>query len=494
MGNISRRRFLAYAGGLVPVFASRRTMARASAATGTAKPNILFIMTDDQAASAMGAYGNDILPTPNMDRLAREGMRFEYAFVTNSLCTPSRVSYLTGRYSHATGVRTNRAEPSEQLDWNDPENLKPRNSADDPVMPRSEVTFPEILKRHGYRTAFIGKSHIRPWNRDRQYDYYFGFKRQGRYNNPVIAENFGDETFEDKAYKGHLTDVLADHAIKFIEQKHDKPFCMLVWFKAPHDNWEAADRFKHLFKDVRFPRPSTWDLDLDQKVPAVRNTHMQIGEADRTVDYDSYMRKYCQTLVGVDENVGRILDALDNAGLTDDTVVIYTSDNGMFLGEFNMLDKRLMYEPSIRVPFLVRYPKLVRSHTTTKKMVLNIDVAPTALDLADVPIPPNMHGRSVKPLLAGDEDGWRTEWLYEYYEYPWFHRVKPFRGVRTERYKYIHWYSTSPQQFELYDLLSDPDEINNLADDPQHLGLRRQLHDRLQELRRETGDPDLGEN
>lgn len=167
MGNISRRRFLAYAGGSLPVFAGGCTMDRVSAATGTAKPNILFIMTDDQAASAMGAYGNDILTTPNMDRLAREGMRFEYAFVTNSLCAPSRVSYLTGRYSHATGVRKNRAEPFEQLNWNDPENLIPRNTPDDPVMPTAEVTFPEILKLHGYRTAFIGKSHIRPWNRAR---------------------------------------------------------------------------------------------------------------------------------------------------------------------------------------------------------------------------------------------------------------------------------------------------------------------------------------
>jgi arylsulfatase A-like enzyme len=494
MENISRRRFLTYASGIVPVLGGGYTRARALAATESAKPNILFIMTDDQAVSAMGAYGNDILRTPNMDRLAREGMRFEYAFVTNSLCAPSRVSYLTGRYSHSTGVRTNRAAPVRELDWNDPENLVPRDTVDDPIMPRSEVTFPEILKSHGYETAFIGKSHIRPWNRDRRYDYYFGFKGQGRYHNPVIAENFGDEKFEDKVYDGHVTDVLADHAIKFIMRKHDKPFCMLVCFKAPHANWEAADRFKHLFKDVRFPKPSTWDYDLNKKVPAVRDTYMQVGKADRTVDYDSYMRDYYQTLVGVDENVGRILDALDKARLTDDTVVIYTSDNGMFLGEFNMLDKRLMYEPSIRVPFLVRYPKLVPASTTTKKMVLNIDVAPTVLDLAGVPVPRNMHGRSIRPLLTGREEGWRTDWLYEYYEYPWWHRVRPFRGIRTDRYKYIHWYSTDPEQFELYDLWTDPEEIHNLADDRQYRGLRKQLHDRLGELRHETADPDLINN
>jgi arylsulfatase A-like enzyme len=455
------------------------------------RPNFIMFMTDDQAVGAMGAYGNQILQTPNMDRIANEGMRFEYAFVTNSLCTPSRVSYLTGRYSHSTGVRTNRGEPAEELDWSDPRNLQP-SSVNDPVMPVSETIFPEILQKAGYETAFVGKSHISPWNRDRGYDYYFGFKGQGRYRNPLIAENFGDDVFEDKVYEGHVTDLLADHAVKFLEREHQNPFCLLIWFKAPHANWDADDRFKHLFEGVEFPKPETWDYDLRQKPAPVSNTYMQVGEADQTVDYNSYMRNYYQTLAGVDENVGRILDTLDERGLTNDTVVIYTSDNGMFLGEFNMLDKRLMYEPSIRVPFLVRYPRLVKTGSVNERMILNVDVAPSVLDLAGVSIPEKMHGRSIRPLLEGVEEEWRTAWLYEYYEYPWWHRVLPFRGVRTDRFKYIHWYSSDPEQFELYDLEKDPHELDNLAEDPAYEEIRLQLGARLEDLRKETGDPDIG--
>jgi arylsulfatase A-like enzyme len=461
------------------------------------RPNIVMFMTDDQAWHAMGAYGNPVLETPQMDRIADGGLRFQYAFVVNSLCTPSRVSYLTGRYGHSTGVITNQGEPNAQLDWYDDAYISNmRNAVGAPVMPTSEIIFPQILQQNGYQTAFIGKSHIAPNNRDRNYDYYFGFEGQGRYREPLIAENFGDDVFEDRRYEGHVTDVLGDHAVKFLRDVRDadRPFCLLVWFKAPHANWDAADRFKNVFDGVTFPRPETWDYDLNLKIPAVRNTYMQVGKADKTTDYDSYMKNYYQTLLGVDDNVGKVLDALDDLQLTDDTAVLYTSDNGMFLGEFNMLDKRLMYEPSIRVPFLVRYPGMTSAKAVTERMILNIDVAPTVLDLAGVVIPENMHGRSFVPVLQGNEENWREDWLYEYYEYPWWHRVKPFRGVRTDRYKYIHWYSTDLDQFELYDLQNDPTEINNLADDPAYADLRKQLHARMQVLRKESDDPDLGKN
>ncbi len=470
------------------------------AARGAAaeRPNIVMFMTDDQAWSAMGAYGNPILKTPNMDRIAAGGILFERAFVVNSLCAPSRASFLTGRYGHATGVTTNAGEPKvPQEHYSDEYIVDLSNSAGLPVMPRGEITFPEILQAHGYCTAFVGKTHLAPHNRDRGYDYYFGFKGQGRYRNPILAEHFGgDAPYEDKEYPGHLTDLLGDHAVKFLETVRDrtKPFCLLLWFKAPHANWDAPDRFKQALAGVTFPKPDTWDYDLSRKPAAVADTHMQIGKADQTVDYDSYLRNYYQCLLGVDDNVGKVLDALDRQGLAGNTAVIYTSDNGMFLGEFGMLDKRLMYEPSIRIPLLVRHPQRIRPGARTARMALNLDLAPTVLELAGVAAPGNLHGRSLVPLFAGDGSGWRTEWLYEYYEYPWWHRVRPFRGIRTDRHKLIHWYSTSPEQFELYDLAADPQELNDLAQDPASAALIRRLYERMQALRRETGDPDLGLN
>jgi len=459
--NISRREFIkvtstgllgtAFAGGL------------SSCTGGFKRPNFVFFLTDDQRWDGMSCAGNPILETPNMDRIAEKGIRFENMFVTTSLCGPSRASFLTGKYVHDHGVRRNGGELS--LD---------------------QKTFPEMLKEAGYETAFIGKWHNKDLGKGRGFDYTFGFEGQGRYHNPIIAENFGPE----KEYQGHVTDILTDHAIQFLERKHEKPFCLLLWFKAPHRSWLPAKRFEDLYKDMKMPEPSTFHDDYEGKPDAVKNTDMRIGDFDDVPDLDTFLKNYYRTLAGVDENVGRVLNVLDKRGFTDKTVVIYSGDNGFFLGEHHFFDKRLMYEPSIRVPLLVRYPSMVRPGTTNQEMVLNVDVGPTILDLAGAEIPGDMDGKSMKSLMQGKIIPWRKDFLYEYYEYPAVHSVRKNRGVRTKRWKYIHYFE-EPEEFELYDIKNDPEEMNNLYNNPAFKDVVAQLRERLMELRRELKDPDL---
>ncbi len=420
-------------------------------------------MTDDQRWDGMSCAGNPVLKTPNMDRIAAEGVRFENMFVTTSLCGPSRASFLTGRYVHNHGVRRNGEELS-----------------------KNQRTFPELLKDVGYETAFIGKWHNTDLGRGRGFDYTFGFKGQGRYHNPVISENFGPE----KEYEGHVTDILADHAIKYLEKDHEKPFCLLLWFKAPHRSWQAAKRFENLYEDTKMPEPSSFHDDYEGRPEAVKNTDMRIGDFDDVPDLDTFLRNYYRTLAGVDENVGRVLDTLDRQGFTENTVVVYTGDNGFFLGEHHFFDKRLMYEPSIRVPLLVRYPRMIKAGTTNPEMILNVDLAPTILALAGITVPVEMDGKSAKSLLEGKSVTWRTDFLYEYYEYPAVHSVRKNRGVRTKRWKYIHYFE-EPEEFELYDIQNDPEEMNNLYANPAFADVVTQLRERMAELRRDLRDPDL---
>jgi arylsulfatase A-like enzyme len=343
-----------------------------------------------------------------------------------------------------------------------------------------------MLKEARYETAFVGKWHNKDLGKGRGFDYTFGFKGQGRYYNPVIAENFGP----DKEYEGHVTDILADHAIKFLEKEHEKPFCLLLWFKAPHRSWLPAKRFEDLYKDIHMPEPSSFHDDYEGRPDAVKNTDMRVGDFDDVPDLDTFLKNYYRTLVGVDENVGRVLDTLDRLGFTDNTVVIYTGDNGFFLGEHHFFDKRLMYEHSIRVPLLVRFPKMIRPGTPNPEMILNVDLGPTILDLAGVEIPVDVDGKSMKPLLEGKSIPWRKDFLYEYYEYPAVHSVRKNRGVRTKRWKYIHYFE-EPEEFELYDIQNDPEEMNNLYDNPAYKEVVGQLRERLTELRQELKDPDL---
>ena len=442
-------------------------LALTGAAAGAAeRPNFLIFMTDDQRADAMSCAGNPILKTPNIDRLAREGMRFTNMFVTNALCAPSRATLLTGQYAHTHGV----------LDNNNRQ-LKP----DQPILA-------DLLRAAGYEVAFCGKSHMAGALRERTWDCYFGYRGQGSYLKPVIAEGTDGK---DRPYQGWMDDIVTDKAVAWLKRKRDKPFCLFLWFKAPHRSWERAPRHKDLFADVTIPKPDTYDLrakGAPGKPKAFVTADNKIGDFKDVPSLDRFVKDYYATLVGVDENVGRVLDALKEIGQVDDTAVLYTSDNGFFLGEWQAFDKRFMHEPSIRVPLLVRYPALVKPGSTCDKMVLNIDLAPTVLDLAGLPTPKWMHGRSALPLLKGASPQWRTDWLYEYFEFPGPHSVRKHRGIRTERYKLIHYYE-EPEEFELYDLAKDPGERNNLYGQPGTKDLTQQLMKRLAELRKETGDP-----
>lgn len=433
------------------------------------RPNFVILMTDDQRADALSCAGNRILKTPHIDQIAHEGMRFRNMFVTNSLCAPSRATLLTGVYSHMHGVVDNKER---------------RIPADMPLLS-------DYLRQAGYAVAFCGKSHIAGALRDRKWDYYFGYQGQGAYINPRIAEG---THAKDTIYMGYMDDIVTEKAVQWLRRKHDRPFCLFLWFKAPHRPWTRAPRHAQLFGDVTIPKPPTYDLRAlgsPGKPRAFHEADNKIGSFPDVPNLDKFVKDYYATIVAVDENVGKVLDALKETRLLDRTAIFYTSDNGFFLGEWQAFDKRFMHEPSIRVPLLVRYPPLVRAGSTCEKMVLNLDIAPTILELAGLEVPKHMQGRSLVPLLRGQEPkDWRNAWLYEYYEYPGPHSVRKHRGIRTERYKLIHYYET-PEEFELYDLQNDPEERNNLYGKPETDELVKTLRQQLEELRRQTRDPEL---
>jgi len=471
------------AAGLPLAALARRAGAAPRAASA---PNVVFIMTDDQRQDAMSAYGNAILKTPNMDRIGAGGVRFTESFVTNSLCAPSRASILTGLWSHAHGVTTNGSGP---------QNYNQQG------IPEERTTWVEELRRAGYHTGLVGKWHLR--SRPTGFDEWVIFPSQGIYNDPDMIS--GDTHLR---LRGHADDVVGDQALEFLKARpKDRPFCLLYQFKSPHRAWMPAARFAHAFDDTKIPTPRTFEDRLD--AAALRNAELALADMpdfrNRGVSPDlptherkrrnleELVRNYYRVLLSVDENVGRVLDWLDANGLAENTIVVYTSDNGFFLGEHGLFDKRLMYEPSIKVPLLVRYPARVPAARVDRThMVLNVDVAPTLLELAGVPVPAHMQGRSMVPLLeARDTSGtpWRDAFLYEYYEYPAEHCVRKHRGVRTARWKLIHFWE-QPEEYELFDLQADPDETRNLASDSRHRATLESLKARLADLRRELGDVD----
>lgn len=431
----------------------------------TTPPNFVFFMTDDQRWDSMSIAGNPILSTPNMDRIGREGAFFQNMFVTTSLCAPSRATILTGQWAHTHGYRKNSPE----------QRLK-----------EDALLFPELMQRSGYETAFIGKSHFEPYERMRRFDYFYGFRGQGSYFDPVMAEN----DTEGSVVEGYVDDIIGNKAVEFIRRSHEKPFIVFVWFKAPHHNWEPPPRHSAAFKGQRLPRPPTFGAEGTDKPSAFHNATQRFGDHPQWTNLDELGGRYYATLLAVDDNVGKVLDALDEQGQTDNTVVVYTSDNGFFLGEWNFVDKRFMYEPSIRVPLLVRFPSRVPSGLRPDEMALNVDLAPTILELAGIPVSDLMQGQSLVPLLENQDVEWRQDWLYEYYEKLRLVNVAPHRGVRSRRYKYIHYYE-DPEEFELYDLEMDPNETTNLIGDPGYSNTRVALANRLRELRRELQDPDL---
>jgi arylsulfatase A-like enzyme len=472
---------------------ARRTLAdeaglyQRRSAQPVVRPNVIFIMTDDQRQDAMSAYGNPILKTPHMDSIGAGGVRLTEFFVTNALCEPSRASFLTGLYSHTHGVLTNGGGP---------------DFADHPGLRSDQQTFVHLLRVAGYHTGIVGKWHLA--SPPTGFDQWVVFPGQGQYNDPVMIANGARVKM-----RGHADDVTGDQALEFLRTRpKDKPFCLLYQFKSPHRSWMPAERYAHVFDDVMIPVPRTFEDRLAGRPDALRRAEMAIADmpdfAERGVlpslpreerkrrNLEELVKNYYRVLLSVDENVGRVLRQLEADGLTQNTIVAYTSDNGFFLGEHGLFDKRLMYEPSIRVPMVVKYPaRIPAGRVDNAHMSLNIDVAPTLLDLAGLEVPRWMHGKSMVPILTGAAaPSWRDAFLYEYYEFPAEHCVRKNRGVRTSRWKLIHFWE-QPEEWELYDLRNDPDETQNLAYDRQHAAVVAQLKKRLAELRRESGDVDV---
>lgn len=439
------------------------------------KPNLVVMMTDDQRFDFMSCGGHPFIKTPNMDRIAKEGAQFKNAFVTNALCAPSRATLMTGQYSHANGV----------LD-----NMGTLLKADAPWMP-------DMLRAAGYEVGFVGKSHVPGHFRQKAWDYYFGFTGQGQYTNARMAETGPDGKLgPDKPYEGWMDDITTDHAVKWMKKdRGEKPFALFLFFKAPHRQWNPPARYKDLYKDAVVKKPATWDDPGNGKPRAFLQAANMFGQYPDTKDYDGMIRDYCRCITGVDDNVGKVLSALDEMKVVDDTMVMYTSDNGFFLGEWQRFDKRFMHEVSIRVPLLIRHPKSVKAGQTPAGMAINVDIAPTVLNFAGIPYPNEMHGRSLTELIAEpkatDPKPWRDAWYYEYHEFPDpSHNVNKHRGVRTEKYKFIHYYEPPfkmREEFELYDLQADPEERENLANRPKFKPSVDEMKAKLEKLRAEVG-------
>ena len=487
-------------------------------AEGPHHPNIIFIMSDDHAFQAISEYDSKLLQTPNIDRIGKEGMRFNNFFVTNSLCSPSRAVILTSEYSHLTGARDNSF--SMRLDPN-------------------TVTFPMILHESGYQTAIVGKWHL--LNSPRGFDYFSILMDQGTYYNPDFVT--GDDTTR---VHGYTTDIIMNKALDWLTHRDkDKPFCLMVHNKAPHRNWipDTTD-LKEFHDDLPLPE-SLYDdysgrgraaheqmmeidknihLDTDIKVApdgkrengnyiigefnrmdtAQRNTLIRFYESeDARVDttkmthkeyvawkYQRYIKDYLRCVRSVDRNVGRLMDYLDQAGLDDNTIVVYTSDQGFYLGEHGWFDKRFMYEESFRTPMLIRYPPMIKAGSESDALGMNLDVAPTFLELAGIQRPENMQGESLLPVFDGSiPDNWRQSIYYHYFEYPGWHAVKRHYGIRTQRYKLIHFYYDI-DEWELYDLEKDPHEMHSVYDDPSYTEIRTTLLTQLRDLQKKYNDSD----
>lgn len=437
----------------------------------------------------MSCAGNAIIRTPNIDRLAREGMTFQNAFVVNSLCAPSRATIYTGMYSHTTGVLDNAHTTGEF-------------NGKGQTIPKDIPLLSDLLRQAGYEVAMFGRANINV--EDRYWDYYLGFKGWlANYNKSVLRECIAGQWTAPKVYDGYVDDLVTERAIAWIKQKHEKPTCTFVWFNAPHAPFYRPRRLLDLYNGVKIPKPATFDDDLKNppypgKPSAVALANNKIGTTviggDDPRSLEELVKDHYAGVVDNDDNVGSVVKELEKNGSLDETAIIFSSDHGFFLGEWRMYDKRLMHEPSIRVPLIVRYPALVKAGTLSGSMALNIDFVPTILEIAGVERPVTLQGRSLVPLLkGGTPDDWRKDWLYEYFEFPQLEHVRPHRGIRTERYKLIHYYQLPkypklPEEFELYDLQHDPGELNNLYGKPAHDALVKQLLHRIDELRKETHD------
>lgn len=423
------------------------------------RPNIVFILIDDLRWDELGVAGHPYIKTPNIDRIAREGALFRNAFMTTPLCSPSRASFLTGQYAHTHGITDN---------------------VDRSVASHKLITFPALLNQSGYQTAFIGKWHMGNDDKPRPgFSRWVSFKGQGTYLDPEINE-------DGKSVKpsGYITDILNGYAVDFIKQRHDKPFLVYLAHKAIHpevtqnndgsvdltqsERFIPASRHENAFAGETIPRRANYGRTPDGKPALLR----QIGNLPelgmQTVTSDQAILGRQRTILAIDEGVGRILSTLKETGQLDNTIIVFTSDNGYFYGEHGLsVERRLAYEESIRMPLLVRYPKLVRAGTALNEFALNIDLAPTLLSIANVEVPKTMEGRSLVSLLKGQKPAWRKSFLVEYYSDKVFPRITQmgYKAIRSERWKYIHYLELNGMD-ELYDLKADPFELKNVVNDP----------------------------
>ena len=491
------------------------------------RPNIIFMMTDDHTTQAMSCYGGNLIQTPNMDRIANEGIRMDNCYAVNALSGPSRACILTGKFSHLNGFTDNAS-----------------------TFNGDQQTFPKLLQKAGYQTAIVGKWHLisEPQGFD-HWSILSGQHEQGDYYNPDFWEN-GKHIVEE----GYATDIITDKAIDFLEHRDkSKPFCMMYHQKAPHRNWMPAPRHLGIFNQTTFPEPSTlfddyegrgtaareqdmsiaktltedWDLKLLTRAEMLKDTTNRLYSvykrmpaavqdkwdsvyAQRIAEYRSgklkgkeliswkyqqYMRDYLATLLSVDENIGRLLRYLEETGELDNTIIVYTSDQGFFLGEHGWFDKRFMYEECQRMPLIIRYPKGIKAGSTSHAICMNIDFAPTFLDFAGADIPEDMQGKSLKPILTNEgitPDNWRKAAYYHYYEYPAEHSVKRHYGIRTQDFKLIHFYNNI-DEWEMYDLKKDPAEMNNVWGQAEYAQKQQELVQLLKETQKQYQDNDPDE-
>jgi arylsulfatase A-like enzyme len=468
------------------------------------RPNILFIMSDDHAAHAISAYGSRVNQTPNIDRLAKAGMRFDNCFAVNSICSPSRATILTGKYSHLNGVPTfNRFDGS-------------------------QPTVAKYLQAAGYYTGMIGKWHL--GSDPTGFDKWTILPGQGVYADPAFLEPEGR-----RVIKGYVTDVITDLALDFLKNRpKDKPFFLMCHHKAPHRNWEPDAKHRAMFANKHIPEPPTLRDDYATRTDAIRECRQKVfddmtrrdlklvppadltgearnqwlnvkptevetevtgkkqkltGEALNAWKYQRYMQDYLACVQSVDDNVGRLLDWLDQNALSKNTLVIYTSDQGFFLGDHGLYDKRFMYEASAKMPFLVRWPGVTKPGSVQDAMAINPDFAPTFMDLAGLPVPADMQGRSLVPLLKGQRPAdWRTSWYYRYYHDPGDHNTRAHYGVRTDTHKLIYFWKKD--QWEMYDLVRDPDELHNLYNDRAQKDMVEKLKAELHRLKKGVKDDD----
>ena len=488
----------------------------------TTKPNILFIMSDDHAYQAISAYSDKLIKTPNIDRIAKEGMLFSNACVTNSICAPSRATILTGKHTHING----------KID-----NIMPFDT--------TQITFPQLFQNAGYATAMFGKLHF--GNNPKGIDDFMILPGQGHYINPDFITKKGDTTIT-----GYVTDIITDLTLNWLDKKRDKkkPFMMMYLHKAPHRAWwPSPEKFKE-FSQRTFPEPTTLFDDYNNRGLAAKTATMNIRDQMLSYDnkvfpqaieeigmtrydpknktyfertdfsrlnskqkslyqpildsiaqdfksrwpymddaekmswqYQRYIQDYLACISSVDDNVGRVLDYLDKSGLAQNTIVIYTSDQGFYLGEHGWFDKRFIYNESFKTPLLIRWPNQIKAGTTNDEMVQNLDFAQTFLEAAQINIPEDMQGESLIPLLKGNTSQWnRKSVYYHYYEYPAEHMVKRHYGIVTKEFKLVHFYYDI-DEWELYDRIKDPEEMTNVYNNPSYTTIVTELHKNLDELR-----------